>query len=116
MMRPAEQIITLDRERRVAFTQRARYRMGTLDAPFDLRDLTKPKKFYGALVAWLWACLVPADAADFPTPAELADAMPAEPERINALVAAFNAALAAGTVEKKTELKATGLSPASSSA
>lgn len=115
MMRPPEQIIVLDRERRIAFTQRARYRMGTLDAPFDLRDLTKPKKFYGALVAWLWACLVPADAADFPSPAELADAMPQEQERINALVVAFNAALAAGTVEKKTESTTTGPLPESSS-
>lgn len=113
MLRPSEQIIVLDRERRIAFTQRACYRMAVLDAPFDLRDLGRPKKFYGALVAWLWACLIPADAADFPSPAELADVMPAEPERVAALVAAFHAALTSATAEKKTDPPPTGPSPAS---
>lgn len=76
---PPTVAVTLDRERHIAFTQRAIFRMGTLPAPFEFADLQRPRKSYAALVAWLWACLVPDDAADFPTPEDLA--LHIKPER-----------------------------------
>ena len=85
--------VALDRERRIAFTPRARYRMGTLDAPFSLGGLADPHKSYAALVAWLWACLVPADAADFPTPEDLADHVPMTIEACGPLATTLGAAI-----------------------
>lgn len=102
-MPPDSIAVPLDRERRIAFTQRALCRMSALDAPYDLGDLARPKKSYGALVAWLWACLVPADAADFATPDDLAPHVPLKAAGLLPLLQALHAAVAAATDEKKTE-------------
>ena len=92
--------VMLDRERRIAFTYRARYRMGGLERPFDLADLGKSKKSFAALVAWLWACLVPGDAHDFATPEDLAPHVPSG-EGAAALMEALLAAVRATMDEKK---------------
>lgn len=65
-------VVTLDRERTLIYDQRAEYRMGTLERPFEVRDLHVRKKSWAALVAWTWACLSERDALDFPSPEKLA--------------------------------------------
>jgi hypothetical protein len=74
--------VVLDQPRRIRFSNRARLRMASLDKPFGIEDLSKPKKAFGALCAWLWACMYEADApaspedvADTLTDANTADAM-----------------------------------------
>lgn len=107
--------VQLDRERSIAFTQRALFRMGTLPAPFEFGDLGKPRKSYAALVAWVWACLVPADAADFPTPEDLAVHVPVKGDVCRALAGQLADAINAGTAEPKNAASSTPPpSPASS--
>ncbi len=73
MHTPIPTPIELDKPRAIAFTQRAQYRMGSLERPAALGDLRNPKKSYAALCAWLWACLTPAHVADFPGPEDVAE-------------------------------------------
>lgn len=63
--------VKLDRERTIEFTLAARWRMGQLTVPFALGDLSDRRRAHAAMIAWLWACLVETDAADFPTPESL---------------------------------------------
>lgn len=72
----------LDRERPIAFSNRALYQLGELPSPPDLKDLKRPGKAYNALLKFIWACLVetdhpfkePADLADYITPDNAGDA------------------------------------------
>lgn len=75
MVEHFHKVVLGDKTRVIRFDNRARMRMGSLDRPFDVYDLSKPKKSFGALCAWLWACLVdrhgietPEDVADLVTP------------------------------------------------
>lgn len=107
--------IALDRQRQLVFTQRALYRMSTLAAPFEFDDLQKPKKSYGALCAWVWACLSPADAVDFPSPEDVAMHVPTKRDVCQKLATALAEAINAGATEPKNEHSSTpGTSPASS--
>jgi hypothetical protein len=115
MNRPPHFTVRLDRDREIAFTQRALFRMGTLPAPFEFEDLRKPRKSYAALVAWLWACLSPGDAADLPTPEDVAEHVPAEREACERLARAVVDAINA-SVPKKAPGSTPGSSGASSSA
>ena len=56
---------------RVRFDNRARYRMASLDRPYDLTDLGNPKKAFGALCAWLWACMY--EKHGYETPEDLSE-------------------------------------------
>ena len=96
--------VTLDRERTLSFTNLARYRMATLPQPFELRDLTNRKKSYGALVAWLWACLTEEAHADFPSPEKLAEHI--TEERAVAAVTALGRA-----IEEAAPKNASGSTP-----
>jgi hypothetical protein len=107
--------VKLDRERRISFTQRAVYRMGTLASPFQFEDMEKPRKSYSALIAWLWACLAPGDASDFPAPEDVAEHVPVDREVCGRLSATLAEAINAGTVELKNARSSTpGTSPGSS--
>ena len=93
--------ITLDRVRLIAYTNRTQYRLACLPQPFAFEDLQKPKKSYGALCAWLWACLVPADAVDFATPEELSVHVPPNLAALNQFARLLCDAInAAGDTEK----------------
>lgn len=105
--------VTLDRERRIQFTNRALFRMATLPTPFEFDDLSKPRKSYAALVAWLWACLVPADAADFASPEDLAQHVPVDRARCADLAAKLADAINGGA-EKNAPSSTPSSSPASS--
>ena len=107
-------VIKLDRERSIAFSQRALFRMGSLPSPFEFSDLQKPRKSYAALVAWLWACLVPVDAADFATPEDLANHVPIDREACGRLVSALADAINGGAVTKNGNSSTPGTLPASS--
>lgn len=116
-MNPSPTTVTLDRSRQIAFTQRALFRMGSLATPFEFGDLQKPGKSYAALVAWLWACLVPADATDFPAPEDLAMHVPAKRDVCRQLAIALAEAVNAGTAESESKNapgSTHGTSPASS--
>lgn len=115
-MNAVEIAVTLDRERHIAFSQRALFRMGTLPSPFDFDDMQRPRKSYAALVAWLWACLVPADAADFASPEDLAAHVAPERDVCRKLAGALADAVNSGAHEKKASGSTPGPSPASSSA
>ena len=107
--------VKLDRERSIEFSQGALYRMGTLPAPFEFDDLARPRKSYAALVAWTWACLVPDDAADFPSPEKLAAHIPLDREFCQQLSGKLADAINAATKEEKNGHSSTlGTSPASS--
>lgn len=80
--------VLLDCERTIAFDNRAEFRMGSLDRPFTVSDLSNKRRSWAALVAWTWACLAEDDSADFPTPESLAAAMQDEAS-IKAAFAAF---------------------------
>jgi len=74
--------VVLDKPRRIRFNNRARCRMASLDRPFDVSELGKPKKAFGAMCAWLWACMYepnnfasPEDVADTITPERQADVL-----------------------------------------
>jgi len=72
-------------------------------------------KSYAALVAWIWACLVPQDAADFPTPEDLANHVPIRGDVCRILANKLADAINAGTAEPKNAGSSTPLpSPASS--
>jgi hypothetical protein len=115
MLPPKTFTIQVDRPRQIAFTQRALFRMGSLAQPFDWTDLNKPRKSYAALVAWLWACLVSEDAADFPTPEDLAVHVAPERAACKAFAETLADAINAGAQKKSGEYGSTpGPSPASS--
>ena len=107
-------VVKLDRDRSIAFSQRALFRMGSLGSPFEFSDLQKPRKSYAALVAWIWACLVPTDAADFATPEELAAHVPIDREACGRLVSALADAINGGVITKNGNSSTHGTSPASS--
>ncbi len=106
--------ISLDRPRQIVFTQRALYRMSTLAAPFEFDDLQKSKKSYGALCAWLWACLAPADAQDFASPEDVSEFVPAKRDVCQKLAGSLADAINAGSAEKNAHCSTPGTSPASS--
>jgi len=69
--------IQLDRERTLRFSNRAVYRLQSMDKQPSFRDLTKPNKAYAALCAYVFVCLVdregigsPEDVAEFIDPAD----------------------------------------------
>lgn len=87
--------VKLDKDRTIVYDNRAEFRMGSLDRPFDLRDLRNRKKAWAALVAWIWACLSEADAADFPAPERVAVYLEGEEmvsAAFDALLQTYNAA------------------------
>ncbi len=107
--------VTLDRTRHICFTQRALFRMGSLEKPFEFDDMQKPRKSYAALVAWLWACLTPADAADFASPEDVAMHVPTDRDVCQKLASSLADAINAGaTSAKNAEGSTPGPSPASS--
>lgn len=77
--------VILDKPRRIRFGNRARVRMASLEKPFDLQDLSRPKKAFGAMAAWLWACLY--EPHDFASPEELSDHI--TPERQGELLSSL---------------------------
>lgn len=86
---PAKPVtLSLDRERTIVYSNRAEYRMGSLDRPFDLADLRSRKKAWAALVAWVWSCLSEADALDFPSPEQVAPFLETK-EQVSAAFDAF---------------------------
>lgn len=112
-MAPTPTLVMLDKERAIAYTQRALFRMGTLDRPFALGELTKKARSYSALVAWLWACLTPEHAIDFPSPEHLAEQV--TNERIETLLRSLLAAIeAAFPTEKNGDGSTPGQAPSSS--
>lgn len=87
--------VTLDKERTITYNNRAEYRMGSLDRPFEVNDLRKGRKRWAALVAWTWACLVEKDTLDFPSPEDLAPHMETQEtitKAFEAFIISFNAA------------------------
>lgn len=80
--------VVLDCERTITYDNRAEFRMGSLDRPFTVGDLSNKRRSWAALVAWTWACLCDDDAAEFPTPESLAAAMQ-DPEVIRRVLGAF---------------------------
>jgi hypothetical protein len=99
--------VQLDRERHIEFSNLARYRMTTLERPFGLEELGDRRKAYGALVAWLWAALVPEDAADFAAPEALVPFVPLA--RFSELVKALADTVKAATDD--AEKNAAGSTP-----
>lgn len=108
-------VLQLDQPCSLAFTQLARYRMGTVEPrPFTLHDLSDRRRSYAALVAWLWACLTPEHHAAYPTPEALVPQI--TPERAAAAMQALGAAVAAAhPPEKNGDGSTRRPSPASSS-
>lgn len=78
----------LDCERSMTYDTRAEFRMGSLDRPFGVGDLSNRRRSWAALVAWTWACLCDDDAAEFQTPESLAAVMQS-PDAIKSAFAAF---------------------------
>ncbi len=109
-------VVQLDAPRTIAYTQLARYRMGTVEPrPFSLNDLGDRRRSYSALVAWVWACLTPEHHGDFPTPESLAPQV--TPERTADVTRALgNAVSAAHPSEKNAHGSTRKPSRASSSA
>lgn len=64
--------VTLDRARRVLWSNSAIYRMSCIKL--------HPEGGYGTLVAMIWACLHPDDAGAFPSPEHVALHLPADNE------------------------------------
>lgn len=102
---PADKAVpfTLDKPRTLVFGPRALFRMGSLDRPFEIKDLQSKQRGYAALLTWIWACIDRDDAetlADamgrYPleTPEDLADFIPMNRigEATDALVKAFELA------------------------
>jgi hypothetical protein len=107
--------VALDKPRQLAFTQRALFRMGSLATPFEFDDIHKPRKSYAALVAWLWACLVPSDAADFASPEDLAVHVPLDRTRCLELAGGLADAINNGATSSKNAPSSTpAISPSSS--
>lgn len=93
-------VLQLDAAVSLAYTQLARYRMGTLEPrPFELRDLADRKRSFSALAAWVWACLTPEHHADFPTPESLVPQI--TPERAAAAMKALGECVSAAHPSKK---------------
>lgn len=65
--------IKLDKERTIAYNNRAEFRMGSLDRPFVFSDLRVKRRSWAALVAWVWACLSEKDAAELVSPEQVAE-------------------------------------------
>jgi len=107
--------VALDKERRLVFDNRARYRLGTAPTPFSYADLSDKRRAYAALCAWIWACLVPEDARDFASPENVATFIGTENQGAvtDALVKAIEAAAAS---EKNGHGSTPKPSPSSSSA
>ncbi len=108
--------VVIDKPRFLTFTHRALFRMGTLPAPFEFEDISRPRKSYAALIAWLWACLAPQDAADFPTPEDLAAHIPPDKDRCAKLAGLLADAINAGAEAKNDQSSTPATSPSSSSA
>lgn len=68
--------VLLDEIRPIRFDTLAEYKMGSLDRPFSVTDLNKPKKRKAALIAWVWACLY--EPHPFEDPEQLAKIITAE--------------------------------------
>lgn len=107
--------IDLDKPRHITFTHRALFRMGSLPAPFDFEDLSKTRKSYAALIAWLWACLSPADAGDFPAPEDLAVHIAPDRERCAKLASLLADAINDGAATAKNVQSSTPATSPSSS-
>jgi hypothetical protein len=99
--------VALDRPRQIAFTNLALFRMGSLPAPFDFEDIDKPRKAYSALVAWLWACLVPSDAKDFVAPGDLAQHVKPRREEMVELASRLADAINGATKAEKNDQSST---------
>lgn len=91
--------VTLDRERKIAFTNAARFRLGAAAVPFNFEDLRNPRRAFAALCTWVWACLVPEDAKDFATPEAVAEHVP--PERQAEVLGSLLKALEAASESRK---------------
>lgn len=107
--------VVIDVPRRLRFSNRAVYRVGTLDKPLALSDLSNRKRSQAALFQWVWACLDGDDAKAFETPEDLADAVKSEqlPELYKALSEAIQLSQPS---EKNADSSTPSHSPASSSA
>lgn len=106
--------VVLDRPWRIRFSNRALYRIQTLDRPLDLTDVFKPKRTMAALSQWLWACMD--EENPFDTPEKVADVI--DVRRINEIVEALVQCVNLGQPKKdaKNVVSSTpSPSPASSS-
>ena len=87
--------VVIDCERTIVYDERAEFRMGSLERPFTVSDLSNRRRSWAALVAWIWSCLSEEDSADFPSPESLATAMQDEVvigAAFSAFVATYTAA------------------------
>lgn len=106
-------LVTLDRRRAIAWSNRARYRLGTIKPVPSLEDLNDVRTSYSALVGFLWAMLADRP-EEFATPEALAEHV--APERLAEYVEALaNAINAAGDSPKNANGSTQSPSPASSS-
>lgn len=95
------------------YSNRARYRIGTLDRPLLLSDINKPKRGFAALAQWLWACLHGDSAKHFETPDDLAAAL--KDDQVQAAIDALGQAIALSVPSAKNADSSTPKpSPASS--
>lgn len=107
--------VVLDKPWRIRFSNRALYRIQTLDKPFDLPDIYKPKRTLAALSQWIWACLD--EENPFETPDQVAEVI--DLNRVQEIVAALIQCVQLGQPKKNAknaDSSTPSPSPASSSA
>lgn len=94
--------VTLDRPRAIKWTRGADARLGSLDRPPSLSDLShrNGRKAFYALAACLWAALVERD-AKLPDPEAVADHLATDEAQAAAFEALLGAFRAAGVIEQK---------------
>ncbi len=61
--------VELDRKRKIAWDNRAQYRLGSLARPPRPQDFANPRKAFSALCAFLWAMV---EGDDFAAPEDIA--------------------------------------------
>lgn len=76
--------VHLDRVRKIRYSNRAIFRMGSLPRSFTLTEaMTGGERGFAALNAWLWCCLEDDDRAAFANPEDLSEILPLhKPERM----------------------------------
>lgn len=113
-MKPVTAMVPLDRSRAISWSNRARYRLGTLAQPPQFTHLNDAARAYTALCAYLWAMLADRP-EDFITPEALAEHV--DPEKLGDYIKAIGETLGVGADSPKNALGSTqSPSPASSSA
>lgn len=109
----------LDIPRNIRFSNRSIQRVGQLESPLSLAEISSENRGQAALIQWVWGCLFDQqDLKAFATPEDLADVLPfpIPVEQVvdiqKALLDAWN--LANPVDEKKETSSAPSPSPASS--